>query len=217
MFTSIRRKKESSTTESTAATATTGTVSLPSSSTTTTVLVPNVLDAALSRLHTLGINFVALDFDCTILDIHTGGRWPGTLDELQDHIRPEFRQFMRAAVHSRIYLAVVTFSVQVDLVRGIVQTILGDKALASRVPIRGADRSWSYQGQGSRKGKQAYMASAVEELQHQSDDVVITKKTSLLIDDDRSNIRHALQDGVRALWFNPDKPHHLLRDMGRLE
>ena len=30
--------------------------------------------------------------------------------------------------------------------------------------IRGGDRSWKYEGEGSKKGKQAHMSSAVEEI-----------------------------------------------------
>lgn len=86
---------------------------------------------------------------------------------------------------------------------------------AARIPVRGSDRSWTYSGLGSRDGKQAYIASAVEELE-QLGDVSISKQTTVLIDDDKKNIRIALKDGVRAVWFNPDKPHHLLKDLQRL-
>ena len=101
---------------------------------------------------------------------------------------------------------------------------------ASKIPIRGGDRSWKYEGRGSREGKQAHMASAVEELEQQQQTtststtggggggggIEITKSTTLLIDDDKRNIRTALEDGVRAVWFNPDKPQRLLRDLTEL-
>jgi hypothetical protein len=35
----------------------------------------------------------------------------------------------------------------------------------------------------------------------------------VLIDDDPKNIRIALGDGTRAVWFNVDKPHHLLQEL----
>jgi hypothetical protein len=65
-----------------------------------------------------------------------------------------------------------------------------------------------------RDGKQAHMASAVEELE--TTGVEITKATSLLIDDDGKNVRTALRDGVRAIWLNPDQPDRLLTDIARL-
>lgn len=169
---------------------------------------------AIHRLKEVGVNLLAVDFDQTLIDIHTGGRWHGSVDELTDHVRPEFQQLLNACMESDIHVAIVTFSQQAPLIKGVLETIVGADR-ASRIPVRGADRSWTYNGVGSQEGKQAHMASAVEELE-QSGLVQITKQTTLLIDDDQRNIRYALKDGVRAIWFNPDKPHHLLRDLARL-
>ena len=97
--------------------------------------------------------------------------------------------------------------------------------VAAKIPIRGGDRSWNYHGVGSLEGKQPHMASAVEELEQQQqqssggdgDQVVeITKSTTLLIDDDKRNVLTALKDGVRAIWFNPDQPHRMLRELSEL-
>lgn len=44
------------------------------------------------------VNFLALDFDLTILDIHTSGRWPGTPEQLAQRIRPFFQALIPAAV-----------------------------------------------------------------------------------------------------------------------
>lgn len=173
-----------------------------------------MVDTSVSRLQELGINLLALDFDQTIVDVHTYGKWDGTAQELAKHVRSEFRQLMNACCERNIRLAIVTFSVQVKLVKEVVENVVGPDH-AARIPVRGADRSWSYRGVGSQEKKQPFIASAVEELE-QSGEVEITKSTTVLIDDDRRNVRVALQDGVRAIWFNPDKPHHLLRDLSRL-
>ena len=126
-----------------------------------------------------------------------------------------------------MHVAIVTFSRQINLVKGVMESIVGVDQ-ASKIPIRGGDRSWKYEGRGSREGKQAHMASAVEELEQQQQTtststtggggggIEITKSTTLLIDDDKRNIRTALEDGVRAVWFNPDKPQRLLRDLTEL-
>lgn len=174
----------------------------------------SAIQNAVGRLKELDINFLAIDFDQTILDVHTGGRWEATEEELFPHVRPAFFQLIEAARGADIEVAVVTFSRQTHLVRGILDWILGVDG-SSRVPIRGNDRSWQYKGRGSKSGKQAHMASAVEELE-QRYGVEITRKSTLLIDDDDNNIRCALGDGVRAIWFNPEKPHKLLPDMIRL-
>jgi hypothetical protein len=179
-----------------------------------TVNRANAVEVAIAKLQELDINLLALDFDQTVIDIHTGGRWGGNVEELQSHVRNEFRQLMVAACQSDIRIAIVTFSVQSSMVGAIVESIVGPDH-AARIPIRGGDRSWSYQGEGSKDGKQAHMASAVEELE-QSGEIQISKNTTVLIDDDRRNIRYALADATRAIWFDPDRPDHLFRNIAKL-
>lgn len=171
----------------------------------------DAVETAILRLRAVGINFVAIDFDLTIIDSHTGGRWGGTADELATHVRPEFKQLLPALMHNQIHVAVCTFSPQTATIHRVLETIVGPDQVG-RIPIRGNDRSWSYNGEGSKAGKQAHMASSVEELE-QNGAVEITRATSVLIDDDPSNIRAALKNGVRGVWFNPEKPYHLFRDL----
>ena len=116
--------------------------------------------------------------------------------------------------------------------------------MSAKIPVRGGDRGWAYEGAGvCGEGKQGHMASAVEEIvsnyhnvrnniantptevarlsgnsssysvesaiaspipQAQSQEpLLITRSSTLLIDDDASNIKVALREGVRALWLNP--------------
>lgn len=166
------------------------------------------VDKVMARLEEVGINFLALDFDQTILNTHTGGRWQGTAEELIQHVRPNFSELIQAAASRNIQIAVVTFTGQIHLVRAVLESIVGQH-LSERIPIRGNDRSWQYVGEGSMDGKQPHMASAVEELMTNNPNVKISKATTLLIDDDAKNIRFALKDGTRALWFNPQKPKKL--------
>lgn len=49
-------------------------------------------------LDVMQVNFLALDFDLTILDIHTSGRWPGTPEQLTQRIRPFFQALIPVAV-----------------------------------------------------------------------------------------------------------------------
>lgn len=170
------------------------------------------LEEAMTRLEELSINFLALDFDCTILSIHTGGRWQGSPGELLPHVRPIFRELIQAAVHKNIQVAIVTYTPQVGMVRTVLEDIVGHDA-AERIPIRGNDRSWQYTGSGSKDGKQAHMASAVEEILSHHPGMTFAKNTTLLIDDDPKNIRHALKDGTRAVWLNPDKADNLFKDI----
>jgi hypothetical protein len=189
------------------------------------LLSSSAISAAITHLLELNINCLAVDFDLTLIDIHTSGRYPGPVTELVAHVRPLLAQLIRAALVTThpdgspaFFVTIVTFSVQTSLVRQVLDHVLGPE-LSANIPIRGGDRSWSYQGPGSQHGKQHYIASAVEELLAPYTSAVrpsITKNTTLLVDDDRRNIAAALQDGTRAIWFNPDKPHRLIKDLLRL-
>eukprot|EP00561_Arcocellulus_cornucervis_P010064 CAMPEP_0185818540 /NCGR_PEP_ID=MMETSP1322-20130828/20783_1 /TAXON_ID=265543 /ORGANISM="Minutocellus polymorphus, Strain RCC2270" /LENGTH=177 /DNA_ID=CAMNT_0028515653 /DNA_START=18 /DNA_END=551 /DNA_ORIENTATION=- len=165
---------------------------------------------AVENLTRLKINFIAVDFDQTIIDIHTGGRWNGTSTELAAHIRPHFLHFLRAAADASLHLAVVTFSPQVGFVSDVLRTHF--PAFADQVVIRGRDGSWSYEGRGMRNGKQAFMSSAVEELATKHPHVTFAKNTTVLIDDDANNTRIALKDGTRAIWLNPSDPDCLFSE-----
>lgn len=167
-----------------------------------------------SLCNEVNINFIAVDFDQTIIDIHTGGRWNGTSAELAAHIRPHFLHFLRAAADASLHLAVVTFSPQVGFVSDVLRTHF--PAFADQVVIRGRDGSWTYEGRGERRGKQAFLASAVEELGTKHPHVTFAKNATVLIDDDANNIRIALKDGARAVWLDPRDPDCLFREVIKL-
>jgi hypothetical protein len=231
MEASLPSPSSKSTTNASATTAATTTTILSAAYASSSSL--GAIPTAVARLKELHINFLALDFDQTILSCHTGGRWQGSVDELLEFVRPVFIQLIPAAQEAGIEVAVVTFSHQVSLVRAVLDSIMMSagstddishnknttatyKSPSGRIPIRGNDRSWTYNGKGARSGKQPHMASAVEELEYRFG-VEITKATTLLIDDDSRNVRTALQHGVRAVWFNPEKPHRLLPEMIKLK
>lgn len=172
---------------------------------------PSPCTKAVDHLIDVNINFLAIDFDQTLIDIHTGGVWKGSVEELAPHVRPDFRDLLIEALDRNVCVAIVTFSQQPRLIQNVLETAIGSER-AARIPVRGEDKSWTYEGEGSREGKQAHMASAVEELEA-SGLVKITRSTTLLIDDDKRNVKTALENGVRALLFQPKKPHTLLDNL----
>ena len=152
-----------------------------------------------------------MDFDQTVIDIHTGGRFPGTSSELATHVRPLFSQLIKLAHGAGMRISIVTFSPQVDIIQEVLEIHFA--AFAHEIIIRGRDRSWNYEGNGMKSGKQPFMASAVEEFLTKNPDVVITKRTTLLVDDDPSNIQKSLDDGVRGILFNPRRSNNLIGDI----
>lgn len=113
-----------------------------------------------------------------------------------------------------VHVAVVTFSPQVPMIRAVLNALLPDHAAS--IPIRGADRTWVYEGRGSHDGKQPHMASAVEEILAAEPGAAITRRSTLLVDDDANNIKVALSEGVRAIWLNPREEGRLLGNIKEL-
>uniref|UniRef100_A0A7S4QG65 FCP1 homology domain-containing protein n=1 Tax=Ditylum brightwellii TaxID=49249 RepID=A0A7S4QG65_9STRA len=171
-------------------------------------------EEAVTRLIELKINFLAIDFDQTIVDVHTHGQWKGSAHELSTHVRPLFQHLIPAAITADIKVAVVTFSPQCGQIKDVLEIIFPE--FSNGIVVRGRDRTWSYLGAGSKEGKQSHMASAVEEIEAMHTKLDISRNTTLLIDDDVSNIKVALLDGVRAIWLNPSKSHLLLKDIQML-
>jgi len=158
------------------------------------------------------INFIAVDFDQTLIDIHTGGRFKGTIAELSSHVRPMFIHLFKAAHASGIKIAIVTFSPQTRDISHVLEIHFPD--FAHEIVIRGRDHTWKYEGNGMRNGKQEFMASAAEELLNKYGHAMeIAKKSTILFDDDDANIELALRDGVRAIWINPERSHLLIGDI----
>lgn len=142
---------------------------------------PTIHDV-MARIRALHINFIAIDFDQTLIDKHTGGVYTGSLQDIIPHVRPIFIELINAALqppppnsaatttatttnNDVIHVAIVTYSKQPSLIRSILEHVFG-MDMASRIIIRGNDKSWKYEGNGMKDGKQAHMASAVEEILH---------------------------------------------------
>lgn len=159
---------------------------------------------------------MAVDFDQTLVSLHTGGAWKATGPELAKYVRPTFQHFLSETMASGIHVAIVTYTPQTDLVREVLELSFGEQK-GSSLPIRGNDGSWTYNGKGTMAGKQPHMTSAVEELEQVHEGLDVTKQSTVLIDDDGSNIRTALAEGVRGVWLNPDNGRRILKDIIRLK
>lgn len=162
-------------------------------------------------LRDAGVNFLAVDFDLTLVDVHTGGQWQGSAGELGEHVRSTFRELLPLALEASINVAIVTFSPQTELIRAVICEAFGREA-ERRIVVRGQDGSWSYRGSGDHNGKQAHMASAAQEVMRRTG-CAVARKTTLLIDDDMQNVQAALDNYVPAVLCKPDRPQDLERDI----
>lgn len=101
----------------------------------------NPYEVLAERLELCGIKLIALDFDCTLVSVHTGGSWMFTAPPLASKVRPGFQEFLSQVLKKGLCVAVVTFSPQVELVRDILRLIL-PAAEAEKICIRGNTPDW---------------------------------------------------------------------------
>lgn len=144
--------------------------------------------------------------------IHTYGRWQGSAEALAAHTRPVFRALLEAASllavppaeeRGGLRVGIVTFSGQKDLIREVLELVLGRQA-ASQIFLRTAHRDWSvpasYVPTSKITGKEPHIASIVEEIFQKSGEVIRAEQV-LLIDDDVKNISCARDAQHKAVVF----------------
>lgn len=173
------------------------------------------LNGIIKTLKKVGINFLAIDFDKTLISEHTTGKWEGTVEDLASLTRPFFRQLIPLALDNEILVAIVTLSPQVPLIGDMMRLVFPDHA--EYIPIRGDDNAWVYQGRGAMNGKQRHMASAAEELGSLNTRCKISRATTLLVDDDLENVRIALNSETRAVLCDPNNVRRMVDDLLMME
>lgn len=124
-------------------------------------------------------------------------QWPGNETDLAPHIRPLFRTLVPMCIDFGISVAIVTFSGQIDLIRRLLIREL-PPGIGEKIAIRGRDSSWAWAGT---RGKQAFMASAAQELS-ETMAITITDKSTVLVDDDVNNIAIAIENGIPAVAYD---------------
>jgi hypothetical protein len=156
------------------------------------------------------LKLLALDFDLTIVDLHTGGSWQEDADSLSHHLRPEMVCLIQEAIQSGIFFAVTSFSQQIDLIREVITDGIIAKSKTKAPPTISIQGGTNY---SDPKGKKIQLEKAITEILELEGTRGITPRKTLLIDDDKNNIRLARRDGYQSLWFDPDHPLSTLHTM----
>lgn len=174
--------------------------------------VENEYELAISHLQELGIKVLAIDFDLTIVNTHTGGRWKDTSIALAEHVRPVFKHLIPLADESGMLISVVTFSRQVSLIRKVLQQSMeGDNEFVKSMPIEGR-----IPPHYNTVGKQPHITDVIKTFEKTYPGLELSSSSVLLIDDDRNNIRLAEIQGYKSILFDPKYPEDLLTDMMNL-
>lgn len=85
------------------------------------------LDSFVTALNKKGIKLLALDFDKTLIDIHSGGMWNDGADKLASHVRPCMRDLLEAASNKGLFVAIVTYHRQGWLIKEVLHKVLPKK------------------------------------------------------------------------------------------
>jgi hypothetical protein len=144
---------------------------------------------------------VAFDFDATIIDIHTGGHWKGTSEQLAEHMRPDFQCFITKCLDRGIHVSVATFSTQKELISAVLTSSINHEQ-ANSIPVFGNDDRVDHYDLG--KQSQLLLSINYYNQQHAQRSNAITPETTLLVDDDGENIRVAQADNYCTLNYQPD-------------
>lgn len=162
-----------------------------------------------------GIKMIAVDFDRTIVNIHTGGRWTESSASLATKVRPFFKQLLVQAQKSGIWVAIVTFSSQTELVADTLSIALGGEKNIQRCYLRANDGSWTLPSladlpslwsrdyvikQKISQGKLSHIISVVQHIEKLTN-LSISPNEILYFDDDLHNIDVARSAGItNSAW-----------------
>ncbi|EQC29874.1 hypothetical protein SDRG_12418 [Saprolegnia diclina VS20] len=154
---------------------------------------------------------VCIDFDKTLLDIHTNGEWTKTAEDLVGHVRPLFVSILPQLHVHGVHLAITTFSPQADLVQRVLQLVL-DPTTANAIPVFADnarpspvedtnddddDASIPAHVRLDKRHKLSYVLSAAR---HRA----VRLGHALLMDDDATNLHDVAAYNVQTLWYE----HH---------
>jgi hypothetical protein len=164
---------------------------------------PHEIEAALQQNN---VRLLCIDFDQTLVRMHTNGCYEGPVDELAQSVRQLFAELIQIAVSAGTAVSIVTFSPQAQLIREVLHRVL-PPGITEQVLLRTTDpaESWSavagLPARGS--GKLHHMASSWEAA-GLGPGRSCEWGSVLLIDDDRRNVERAVEWGARTAWFRPD-------------
>lgn len=102
----------------------------------------------------LGIRVLAIDFDNTLLAIHTNGMWMKSAVALSNYVRPVFRSLIPKLLQCGIYVAIVSFSCQVELMERLVNICFPPARINENVFVCGGTIPTMGTNESSKKKKE---------------------------------------------------------------
>ena len=81
------------------------------------------LNTFIASLEKRNIRLLAVDFDQTLISIHSGGVWKDSTEKLTEHIRPCVRDVMDSAMQKGIHVCIVTYFMQPWVIREMLKMV----------------------------------------------------------------------------------------------
>jgi hypothetical protein len=178
-----------------------------------------------------GVRLLVLDFDQTLVSVHTHGKWPGPGSELGRYVRPFFLELVPVALRKGLAVSVATLSPQ----RRVVQHALADAfgpTVARQILVRCLDGTWTPALECeipeawrlcSRRGKAEHVLSVVSKIYAarygSGEEGLIEPGNVCIIDDDVTTVKQARLDGMAAFVIAahevPERSLDLSSQLGR--
>ena len=141
------------------------------------------------------IKVLTIDFDQTLVMVHTGGQWQSTYQALSDAVRQFFVELITQALLKKFHVAIVTFSFQINLIKKVLSHTYGEE-MGNKIKVYG----W-YPKCYKEIGKQGHIETCLNDINSENN-ILLTNKNVILIDDDNNNINIAKEYNIKTGWLN---------------
>ena len=176
------------------------------------------IDSTISNLKSQQIKLICIDFDNTLISIHTYGKWKDNPKKLVKYVRPIFIKFIKKCIQRKINIAIVSFSPQEQVIRTVLNNIFGKQS--KKILIKTTNQKYKPDKIFCKinrkklilKRKVPMILSVCNKI-YKKKKIIIMPHQILLIDDDYNNINIAKKSGFKTYLFNRYSEKNIMSDL----
>ncbi|XP_062606066.1 uncharacterized protein LOC134267873 [Saccostrea cucullata] len=166
-----------------------------------------------SSIEKKGIRVVAVDFDQTLIKIHSGGVWKDSTDNLAKHIRPCMKDLLEVSLQRELIVCIVTFHSQPWVIRELLKKLL--KKDAEKIYVQANTIEFRERHNYEYLGKEAHITAVLTEVYNRQK-VIIKPQEIILFDDDQDNVETALKFGHWAFQIKEDVSYNTFEEYSQM-
>lgn len=179
-----------------------------------------LIDSTVYNLKCKKIKLICIDFDNTLISIHTYGKWNDNPKKLVKYVRPIFIKFIKKCLQRKINIAIVSFSPQEQVIRIVLNSIFGKQS--KKILIKTTNQKYKPDKIFCKinrkklilKRKVPMILSVCNKI-YKKKKITIMPPQILLIDDDYNNINIAKKSGFKTYLFNKYSEKNIMNDLGK--